>query len=175
MPEIRRLNFWLTTILINYSCLSCITGKFLHIRFYSVCFSKDLFRPSTSSLVNFAIASIVRGRPLIIWMVQIEKKIVRSPSKKFWSQGCQIRRSTGKSRKKFDRRKSRKKIHKILKADGPHSRYYPHTPTDYRHTDKHLRLVMPEGRTDGWTDRRTDIRMDRRTLPSYIISQLRGR
>ncbi len=29
-----------------------------------------------------------------------------------------------------------------LKADRPHSRNYPHMPTDYRHTDKHLRLVM---------------------------------
>ncbi len=25
-----------------------------------------------------------------------------------------------------------------LKADRPHPRYYPHTPTGYRHTDKHL-------------------------------------
>ena len=32
-----------------------------------------------------------------------------------------------------------------LKADRPHPRNYPHTPTDYRHTDNHLRLVM-EGR-----------------------------
>ncbi len=30
----------------------------------------------------------------------------------------------------------------ILKADRPHPRNYPLTPTDYRHTDKHLRLVM---------------------------------
>ena len=29
-----------------------------------------------------------------------------------------------------------------LKADRPHPRNYPHTPTGYRHTDKHLRLVM---------------------------------
>ncbi len=29
-----------------------------------------------------------------------------------------------------------------LKADRPHPRHYPHTPTNYRHTDKHLRLVM---------------------------------
>ncbi len=29
-----------------------------------------------------------------------------------------------------------------LKADRPHPRNYPPTPTDYRHTDKHLRLVM---------------------------------
>ncbi len=26
-----------------------------------------------------------------------------------------------------------------LKADRPHSCNYPHTPNDYRHTDKHLR------------------------------------
>ncbi len=29
-----------------------------------------------------------------------------------------------------------------LKADRPHLRDYPHRPTDYRNTDKHLRLVM---------------------------------
>ena len=29
-----------------------------------------------------------------------------------------------------------------LKADQPHPRNYPHKPTDYRHTDKHIRLVM---------------------------------
>ncbi len=29
-----------------------------------------------------------------------------------------------------------------LKADRPHPRNYPHTPTDHRHTDKHFRLVM---------------------------------
>ena len=28
-----------------------------------------------------------------------------------------------------------------LKADRPHPRNYPHTPTDHRHTDKHFRLV----------------------------------
>ncbi len=33
-------------------------------------------------------------------------------------------------------------LHSQLKADRPHPRDYPHTPTDYRHTDKHLRLVM---------------------------------
>ncbi len=30
----------------------------------------------------------------------------------------------------------------LLKADRPHLRYYPYTPPDYRHTNKHLRLVM---------------------------------
>ena len=29
-----------------------------------------------------------------------------------------------------------------LKGDRLHPRDYPHTPTDYRHTDKQLRLVM---------------------------------
>ncbi len=29
-----------------------------------------------------------------------------------------------------------------LKADRPHPRNYLHTPTDYRHTDKYLGLVM---------------------------------
>ncbi len=49
-----------------------------------------------------------------------------------------------------------------LKADGPHPRDYTQTPTDYRHTYNHLRLVMvvqtgelwqtntqTHGRTDG--------------------------
>ncbi len=36
-----------------------------------------------------------------------------------------------------------------LKADRPHPHNYPPTPTDYRHTDKHLRL---RGRTYGRTD-----------------------
>ncbi len=31
---------------------------------------------------------------------------------------------------------------KELKADRPHPRDYLHTLTDYRHTDKHLRLVI---------------------------------
>ncbi len=30
----------------------------------------------------------------------------------------------------------------ITKADRPHPRNYPQTPTDCRHTDNHLRLVM---------------------------------
>ncbi len=29
-----------------------------------------------------------------------------------------------------------------LKADRPHPRDYPHTPTDYRYTDKHFGLVI---------------------------------
>ena len=33
-------------------------------------------------------------------------------------------------------------ISKKLKADQPHPRNYPRTPTDYRHIDKHLRLLM---------------------------------
>ncbi len=67
-----------------------------------------------------------------------------------------------------------------LKADRPHPRNYPHTATDYRHTDKHLRLVMVVGqtvqpwertRTDGQTDGRTDGQTDRRTdATKYIIS-----
>ena len=42
-----------------------------------------------------------------------------------------------------------------LKADRLHPRDYPHTPNNYRHTDKHLRLVSGSaGRvvTDGQTD-----------------------
>ena len=34
------------------------------------------------------------------------------------------------------------KHHYQLKADRPHPRNCRHTPTDYRHTDKHLRLVI---------------------------------
>ncbi len=45
-----------------------------------------------------------------------------------------------------------------LKADRPHPRNYPHTPTDDR-------------RTDGQTNRRTD----GRTLPSTLSPSLRGR
>ncbi len=60
---------------------------------------------------------------------------------------------------------------KKLKADRPHPRNYPHAPTDYRRTDKHLRLVIPtialyctngsavrahaNGQTHGHTDTRT--------------------
>ncbi len=33
-------------------------------------------------------------------------------------------------------------LNSILKADRPHPRYYPHTPTDDRHTYQHLRLAM---------------------------------
>ena len=29
-----------------------------------------------------------------------------------------------------------------LKADCPQPRYYPYMPTNYRHTDKHIRLAM---------------------------------
>ncbi len=59
-----------------------------------------------------------------------------------------------------------------LKANRPHPRNYLHTATNYRHTDKHLRLVR---RTDGWMDGQTDGRMDGRTdtgtdATKYIIS-----
>ncbi len=37
---------------------------------------------------------------------------------------------------------------KIIKSRSPHPRDYPHRPTDYRHRDKHLRLVI---QTDGQT------------------------
>ena len=62
---------------------------------------------------------------------------------------------------------------KSLKADLSHLHDYPHTSTDYRHNDKHLRLVMPltalcctrqrskgsavRALTDGPTARRKDI------------------
>ena len=49
----------------------------------------------------------------------------------------------------------------VEKADRPHPHNYPHMPTDHRHTDKHLRLVMTlialmDRRTYGWTDEWTD-------------------
>ncbi len=65
--------------------------------------------------------------------------------------------------------------HKI-KADRPHPRNYPHTPTDDRHTYQHLRLAIAlialywsNGSAWGRTqmDRRTDRRMD---ATKYIIS-----
>ena len=71
-----------------------------------------------------------------------------------------------------------------LKADRPHLRDYPPTPTDYRHKDKHLRLVMiliglcckDEGRrsTGSAVRAQTNGRMDRRTdATNSIISLLR--
>ncbi len=63
-----------------------------------------------------------------------------------------------------------------LKADRPHPRNYSHTPTNYRHTDKHLKLVMTpialycsavRADADGRTERRTDRRTD---ATKYIIS-----
>ncbi len=67
-----------------------------------------------------------------------------------------------------------------LKADRPHPHDYPQTPTDYRHTDNHLRLVMVVvalccTRQTGelW---QTNTRRDRRTdATKYIISLLCGR
>ena len=56
-----------------------------------------------------------------------------------------------------------------LKADRPHPHNYLHTPTDYRYTDKNLRLVMvPAMRED------TDGRTDGQTLPSTLSPSLRG-
>ncbi len=39
------------------------------------------------------------------------------------------------------RRKIQLDDYNLLKDDRPHRRNYLHTPTDYRHTDKHLGLV----------------------------------
>ncbi len=58
-----------------------------------------------------------------------------------------------------------------LKADRPHPRNYPHTPTDDRHT--YQRFSRERG--DRRTDRRTDGRTDGRTLPSTLSPSLRGR
>ena len=60
-----------------------------------------------------------------------------------------------------------------LKAGRPHPRNYPHTLTDYRHTDNPLRLVRPNGsarraHTDAKTDGQTD-------ATKYIISPLCNR
>ncbi len=43
-----------------------------------------------------------------------------------------------------EKKKERKSKYLLikLKAGRPHLCNYPHTPTDYRHTDKHIRLVM---------------------------------
>ncbi len=63
---------------------------------------------------------------------------------------------------------------KELKADWPHPRNYPPTPTDYRHTDNHLRLVMVvvalcctrQSRVRVVTDGRTDGRNQVHYLPA---------
>ena len=67
-----------------------------------------------------------------------------------------------------------------LKADQSHPRNYPHTTTDYRHTDEHLRLhvmrlVMSHislccsaGRVQ--TNTQTNGRTDGRTLPILLSS-----
>ena len=65
-------------------------------------------------------------------------------------------------------------IYLLLKADRPHPRNYPHTPTDYRHTDKHLRLVMaPIALNFSFHDRWTDGRTDRQTDGRYQVHYLR--
>ena len=60
-----------------------------------------------------------------------------------------------------------------LKADRPHPHNYPHTPTDYKHTDKHLRLIITLVALCCTRQSRaqTDIQTDRRTnATKYIIS-----
>ena len=73
-------------------------------------------------------------------------------------------------------------MHQKLKADQPHPRDYPYTPTDYRHTDKHLRLVMTlialcctrqsrapsRESTDKQTDGQTDGRYQVHYLPALL-------
>ena len=61
-----------------------------------------------------------------------------------------------------------------LKADRQHPRSYPHMPSDYRHTDKHLRLVkrFSRERGHGRTDRRTDGRTDGQTDGRYPVHYL---
>ncbi len=66
-------------------------------------------------------------------------------------------------------------LHDILKADRPHPRNYPHAPTNYIHTDKHLRLVMTlialccRERSDGRTDGQTDGRYQVHYLPRFAV------
>ncbi len=73
------------------------------------------------------------------------------------------------------------KTMKKLKADRPHPRNYPWTPTDFRHTDNHLRLVMvfvarcctrqsraPKPFKQESSDKQTHGRTDGRTLPSTL-------
>ena len=73
----------------------------------------------------------------------------------------------------------------VVKADRPHPRDYPHTSTDYRHTDNHLRLVFPIPRgvtphvnrrgakkTNSQTYPQTDRRYQAHHLPVSI--KLRG-
>ncbi len=60
-------------------------------------------------------------------------------------------------------------MHK-LKADRPHPRDYPQMPTNYRHTDNHLRLVImcPEyTQTDGRTDGRYQVHY----LPRFAVDK----
>ncbi len=61
----------------------------------------------------------------------------------------------------------------LWKADRPHLRYYLYTPPDYRHTDKHLRLVMTPNAL--CCTRQTTGQMDGRTLPSALSPSLQGR
>ena len=53
-------------------------------------------------------------------------------------------------------------------------RNYPHMPTDYRHTDKHLKTGNDSYcsllQTHKRTDRRTDGQADGQTLPSLLSS-----
>ena len=69
---------------------------------------------------------------------------------------------------------SSKYFYLSLKADRPHPRDYQHMPTDYRHTDKHIRLVMTL--TDlccqTSTHKRTDRQVDRRTDGRYQVHYL---
>ena len=58
---------------------------------------------------------------------------------------------------------------KELKADRLHPRNYPHTPTDYRHIDNPLRLVMEVKRVSQESaHRRTNGRTDERYQVHYL-------
>ncbi len=72
-----------------------------------------------------------------------------------------------------------------LKADRPHPRDHLHTPTNYRHTDKHHRLVMNliapccmsisstvRGQTNGQRERQTDRETDRQMDATKCIISL---
>ena len=62
-----------------------------------------------------------------------------------------------------------------IKADRLHLRDYPHTPIDYRHTDKHLKLVMALialccESANKRMDKRTDRQYQVHYLPRFVVN-----
>ncbi len=58
-----------------------------------------------------------------------------------------------------------------LKADQPHPRDNPHTPTDYRRTDI-LDLDLNGSAVRVFTDRRTDEQTGPKTLPRLLMQEV---